>query len=198
MSSLTHAVADRRVRQAALALLLGAVILGGVVLLERGKDQSGTVTQISALGAAGTQAPRVGQSAPDFRVAGPDGQPISLSQFRGRPVWINFWASWCAPCWAEFPDMDAVYRQHREQGLVLLAISFAESPEDVRAYLERARPAFTIGVDPPGAVAGQYRVLGLPTHIFVDAEGIVRDVRVGSMNQELMQEKLASILPPRQ
>jgi peroxiredoxin len=196
VTSVTRVVADRRVRQAALALLLGAVILGDVVLLERGKDQSGAVTQISAPGAAGAQAPRIGQPAPDFQVAGPDGQPIGLAQFKGRPVWINFWASWCAPCRAEFPDMDAVYRQYQDRGLALLAISFAERPEDVQAYLERARPAFTIGLDPPGTVAGQYRVLGLPTHIFIDAEGIVRDIRVGPMNQELMREKLAGIMPP--
>lgn len=197
MTTVARAVLDHpRLRQAGLAALLGIAILGSVFLIERGRRPT-EATQITAPGVAGAVAPRVGQPATDFQVAGADGQMISLSQFKGRPVWINFWASWCAPCRAEFPDMDAVYRRHQDQGLVLLAISFAEPPQDVQAYLARARPSFTIGVDPPGTVAGQYRVMGLPTHVFIDAEGIVRDIRVGPMNQELMQEKLATILPAR-
>lgn len=186
-------LANPKLRQAGLALLLGVAILGTVYLVERG-NEARRATTIVAPGVAGAQAPRLGQPAADFQITTPDGQPLSLAQFKGRPVWINFWASWCAPCRAEFPDMDVVYRQHREQGLVLLAISYAEQPADVAAYIERAQPAFTIGVDPAGTVAGQYRVLGLPTHVFIDAEGIVRDLRVGPMNQALMREKLATIL----
>jgi thiol-disulfide isomerase/thioredoxin len=186
-------LANGKLRQVALALLLGAAILGTVYLVERG-NEARRATTIVVPGVAGAQAPRVGQPAADFQITSPDGQPLSLAQFKGRPVWINFWASWCAPCRAEFPDMDAVYRKHQDRGLVLLAISYAEQPAEVAAYIERAQPAFTIGVDPAGTVAGQYRVLGLPTHVFVDAEGIVRDIRVGPMNQELMQEKLATIL----
>jgi cytochrome c biogenesis protein CcmG/thiol:disulfide interchange protein DsbE len=196
VSSVTQdLLSNTRLRQAALALLLGAAILGTVFFLDRGRGQ--TITQITAPGVSGAQAPRVGQPAADFTVAGPDGQSISLAQFQGKPVWINFWATWCAPCRAEFPEMDTVYRQYQDQGLVLLAVSFAEQPQAVRSYLERARPSFTIAVDPPGTVAGQYRVMGLPTHVFIDAEGIVRDVRVGPMNQELMRQKLATILPTR-
>lgn len=195
MSSVMHALDHRRVRQAVLVILLGGVILGGLYLVDQGTGQPGPITQIRAPGAAGGQVLRAGEPAPDFTITSPDGQPISLAQFKGRPVWINFWASWCAPCRAEFPEMDAVYRQYQNRGLVLLAISFNERPEDVAGYLERARPSFTIGLDPPGLVAGQYRVLGLPTHIFIDAEGIVRDVRVGPMNEELMREKLTTILP---
>jgi thiol-disulfide isomerase/thioredoxin len=187
-------VGGSRVRQIGLAVLLGVAILTTVVLVERG-NEARRATTIVAPGAANATAPRVGQPAADFVVTGVDGQPISLSQFRGQPVWINFWASWCAPCRAEFPDMDQVARQYQDKGLVLLAVSFAEQPAEVKDYLARAKPTFTIGLDPTGAVAGQYRVLGLPTHIFIDAEGTVRDVRVGPMNQDLMREKLATILP---
>ena len=183
-------------RQAALAILLGAAILGTVYFVDRGANQDAGITPIDVPGATG-KVLRAGEPAPDFTITSPDGQPISLAQFKGRPVWINFWASWCAPCRAEFPEMDALYRQQSDTGLVLLAISFNERPEEVVGYVERARPAFTIGVDPKGAVAGQYRVLGLPTHVFIDAEGIVRDVRVGPMNQDLMREKLTTILPAR-
>ena len=196
MSSLAESLREsHRLRQAVFAILLGGAILGTVYLVERNNSQATGITQISAPGAAGAQALRVGQPAPDFEVPGPDGQPVSLSQYRGQPVWINFWASWCAPCRAEFPEMDHVYQQHRERGLALLAISFMERPEETTAYLERAKPSFTIGLDPQGVVAGQYRVLGLPTHVFIDGEGIVRDIRVGPMNEELMNQKLASILP---
>jgi peroxiredoxin len=177
-----------------LAVLLGIAILGSVYLAERGNSQNG-VTPVNVPGVAGSQALRVGEPAPDFTVSTPDGQTIQLADLKGRPVWINFWASWCAPCRAEFPEMDAVYQQQRDTGLELLAISFNERPEEVRAYLDRAQPSFTIGLDPQNTVAGRYRVMGLPTHIFIDAEGIVRDIRVGPMNQELMRQKLSAILP---
>jgi peroxiredoxin len=197
MSSLAQEMlANPRLRHASLGLLLGVTILSAVILVERGNSQR-AATEITAPGVAGALAPRVGQPAADFTVTGVDGQPIQLSQFRGRPVWINFWASWCAPCRAEFPDMDAAYRKHESAGLVLLAVSFAEQPAEVLDYLDRARPSFTIGIDPPGTVAGQYRVLGLPTHVFIDAQGIVREVRVGPMNPAMMDEKLATILPAR-
>lgn len=193
MSAVAESIVNNpRLRRTALAILLGVAILGSVYLVERG-NSARTAVPISIANDANAQLPRVGQAASDFQVVGPDGATIRLSQFKGRPVWINFWASWCAPCRAEFPDMDEVYKRHQANGLVLLAVSFQERPEDVIAYLERAQPSFTIGIDPPGAVASQYRVLGLPTHIFVDAEGIIRDIRVGPMNQQLMREKLASI-----
>ena len=195
MRSRAHVLGERpRLRQAGLAILLGVAILGAVYLIERG-DEANRATTITMPGVEGAVAPRVGQPAADFQVEGLDGQSIRLSQFKGQPVWINFWATWCAPCRAEFPEMEAVYRKNQAQGLVLLAVSFSEQPADVAGYVERARPSFTIGVDPPGVVAGQYRVMGLPTHVFVDAEGIIRDIRVGPMNQELMHEKLRAILP---
>ena len=187
-------LANPRLRQVGLALLLGVAILTTVVLVERG-NEARRATTIVAPGIANGTAPRVGQPAADFQVIGVDGQPISLSQFKGKPVWLNFWATWCAPCRAEFPDMDVVAGQYQDKNLVLLAVSFAEQPEDVKDYLARAKPSFTIGVDPSGAVAGQYRVMGLPTHIFIDADGTVKDIRDGPMNQDLMREKMASILP---
>jgi cytochrome c biogenesis protein CcmG, thiol:disulfide interchange protein DsbE len=198
MPSAAQSLLDNaRLRRTGLAVLLGVAILGSVYLVERGNSQRTTMEIISAPAVAGLPAPRIGEPAPDFQVPGPDGQMISLSQFKGRPIWINFWASWCAPCRAEFPEMDAVYKRHQSDGLVLLAVSFAERPDEVVSYLEKARPSFTIGIDQPGTVAGQYRVLGLPTHLFIDAEGIVREVRVGPMNEALMEEKLAGILPRR-
>lgn len=189
-------LANARLRQVLLATVLAISILGTVILVERG-NEARRMTTITVPGVANAIAPRVNQPAADFQVMGVDGQPITLAQFKGRPVWINFWASWCAPCRAEFPDMDAVWQQHQDKGLVLLAVSYSEQPAEVMAYLEKAKPTFTIGLDPTGTVAGQYRVLGLPTHIFVDADGIVRDVRVGPMNQDLMQEKLANLFKPR-
>ena len=93
MATLTRILLARpRLPQVTLAVLLGAVIFGGVYLADQGSTGQGT-TQINAPAVADARPPRVGQPAADFQLTSPDDQPISLSQFRNRPVWINFWAS---------------------------------------------------------------------------------------------------------
>jgi cytochrome c biogenesis protein CcmG/thiol:disulfide interchange protein DsbE len=140
-------------------------------------------------------APRIGKEAPDFRVIGLDGAPIQLSDFRGRPILVTFWATWCPPCRAEDPDIEAVYRQFQDAGLVVLAVDLGEDPVTVRNYAQRAGLTFTVALDQRNEAAGIYRIAGPPTHYFIDADGLIRDWQNGSMSKETIEKKVSAILP---
>ena len=135
-----------------------------------------------------------GNLAPDFQLKDFDGRDVKLSEFRGSPVMLNFWATWCPPCRAETPDIQAVYEEKRGQGLVVIALSIGEDGDTVRDYAERTGLTFTTGLDTDTAAAATYRIVGIPTHFFVDAEGVLRDWRIGSMSKGTMEEKVEEIM----
>ncbi len=123
-----------------------------------------------------------------------EGEPITLASLRGRPVWLVFWATWCPPCQAETPDLQRAYTAHEAEGLELIAIDVQETAEIVADYMETYSLTYTGALDPSGSIMRSYRVFGLPTHYFIDAEGIIRDRFYGPMSLDQMEERLASIL----
>lgn len=175
-------------------IAVGAVIAGLVWFFERPGGGFGASESITLTAAASGPAPRVGREAPDFQVQGLDGELLQLSDFRGHPVWINFWATWCPPCRAESPDIEAVYEEKRDQGLVVIALSIGESAGAVRGYAGRTGLTFTIGLDEGTAAAATYRIVGIPSHYFVDSDGVLRDWRIGSMSKKTMEEKVDEIM----
>lgn len=190
--------AARRRAHAANVLIavLAAATIGGLVwYFDRPADKP--LSQSVTLSAHATgPGPRVGKMAPDFRVAGLDGGEFNLSAFRGRPVWISFWASWCPPCRAETPDIQAAHERYRDEGLVVLAIDIGEEPDTVRSYVERTGLTFSVGLDQSTEVAALYRISGVPTHYFIDAGGVLRDWKIGSMGENEMDRKLQALLRP--
>ncbi|MDE3095379.1 MAG: TlpA family protein disulfide reductase [Chloroflexota bacterium] len=176
-------------------ILVGVLIAGVVWFFDRpGAPGSQSVTVTAA---AASAAPRVGKPAPDFELTLIDGTKARLSDYRGHPVWINFWASWCPPCRAENPDIEAVYNAHKgSDGLVLLAPAIGESVDAVASYMRRADLHYPVGTDTSTQIAADYRVLGIPTHIFVDRTGIIREIRVGAMSKKTMEAKIAEITAP--
>jgi peroxiredoxin len=184
----------RRLRMPLKTLAVGGVIAAVVGILGYfGGLPTGQSLQLSARNAG--PAPRIGKEAPDFRVIGLDGAPIELSEFRGRPVLLTFWASWCPPCRAESPDIEAVYEQYRDTGLVIIAVDVGEDPVTVRNYAQRAALTFTIALDQKNEAARTYRIAGPPTHYFIDANGIIRDWQNGSMSKQTIETKVSTILP---
>jgi len=155
---------------------------------------------------AETQGLEIGQRAPDLVGTGGDGQlvrlmdldghPLSMADLEGHPVWINFWATWCPPCQKETPDLRAAYEAHRADGLVLVGIDVQEEDGVVRDYVTRYGLTYTIGMDVTGAVFRAYRVFGLPTHYFIDRDGIVRDRVFGPLDRVGIERKLAEITGP--
>ena len=182
------------VRNVAASVVFGAAVLGLVWFFTQGSEGAASSQSVTITAKASGPAPRVGKPAPEFRVVGLDGTVIELSALRGHPVWINFWATWCPPCRAESPEIEAAYEQYREQGLVVVAIDVGEDAATVRDYVQRAGLTYPVGGDPATDVAATYRVTGLPTHVFVDADGIVRDIRMGRLGKETIQQELSKVL----
>lgn len=109
--------------------------------------------------------------APAFDLLGPDGKRYSLEGFRGRPVIVNFWATWCPPCRAEMPSMQRAWQQIEDEGIGMLAINVGDEPEDIQQFLTEVPVTFPLPMDSDSRVAMQWPMRGLPTTFVVDAEG---------------------------
>lgn len=185
-----------KTRYLALAGVLVAVLLGAYVLVESTEpDAAGAglgagVSAVDVAPAAGA-APQVGQQAPDFTAASLDEVEVSLAQLRGRPVWLTFGATWCASCRVEAPDIQAAHEQ--APGAEVMAVYLSEDAAAVRPYVERLGMTFTHVPDPDAAVSATYHVMGVPTHYFIDADGVVRSVRVGVLSRAEMDAALQAI-----
>jgi peroxiredoxin len=122
------------------------------------------------------------------------GNPVSLAVLRGHPVWVVFWATWCPPCQRETPDLRATYEAFRARGVVLVAISIQEPPDTVTAFAAQYGLTYTIALDQTGAISRTYGVFGIPTHYFIDRNGIIRDRSFGPLDRAGMEAKLNALL----
>ncbi|HUG48359.1 MAG TPA: TlpA disulfide reductase family protein [Candidatus Limnocylindria bacterium] len=124
-----------------------------------------------------------------------DGNVIRLADLRGRPVWINFWATWCPPCQEETPVLREMHEKYAGQGLELVAISVQETTvEDVRSYVERYDLRYTVGFDATSAIFHAYHAFGLPTQLFLDRDGVIRDIVLGPVTREQAEEIIQPLL----
>ena len=149
-------------------------------------DRSAFANLQATVGAAAGGAV-VGEQAPGFTLTALDGDEVTLSAYRGRPLLINFWASWCAPCRAEMPDLVRAYKAHQADGLVVLAINTTaqDSIADVRAFVSEFKLPFPVLLDETDAVArGQYQLRGLPMSVFVDRKGTIVRRHLGTMSSD--------------
>lgn len=140
-----------------------------------------TLVAVTVLSANTAKVATVGQPAPDFTLRTVDGEQISLSQFKGKPVIINFWATWCPPCRLEMPALEEISHQAAEKGFVLLAVNQEEDAVTVKSFFTQNHYDYLSVLDHDGSVSTMYQVSGIPTSIFVDADGIVRDMHTGTM-----------------
>jgi peroxiredoxin len=130
-----------------------------------------------------------GQLARDFSGHSPAGELLRLSDLRGRPVVVNFWATWCAACASELPDLRDLQAELRHQGLAVLAVNVGEGSDRARSFLDRFELNDIRAVlDPTLVVADAYGVRGMPQSVFIDAEGIVRGVYVGPLDEQSLRE----------
>ena len=138
----------------------------------------------------GLQAATTGEVTPDFVLQDLTGKSVSLSSYRGRPVYLVFGATWCPYCVAEIPRLTQTYEEYRKKGLVLFNIDVMESKEKVTAFAQKKRITYPILLDEEGKVAERFGVMGVPTRILIDAKGtiICRDCRS-------LDEKLKQLMP---
>jgi thiol-disulfide isomerase/thioredoxin len=147
-------------------------------------------------------APQLNTPAPDFTLVGLDGLPVRLSDLQGKPVIINFWATWCPPCRLEMPALEAVYQKYKDKGLVVLGVNTGERVRDaglpgrVKSYVEQIGIHFPVVLDTDDTVADLYRLRAYPTSYFVDSSGTLTDIRRGAfVNEADIERYLEKILP---
>lgn len=158
-----------------------------------------TADVLLCVGGEGQRPVQVGRPAPDFELLGPDGKPGKLSDYRGKAVVLNFWATWCTPCKIEMPHLARSHSAFQDK-LTVLAVSSEEQPAVVTAYLGQNPLPFPILLDQSGDVSRQYRVRGLPTTFFIGPDGTVLEQNRGAFStpmqlQPYIDRLLATVKP---
>jgi thiol-disulfide isomerase/thioredoxin len=121
---------------------------------------------------------------------------LDVKQWNGRVVYLDFWASWCAPCRQSFPWMQRMQRAYESQGLTIIAIDVDQSRADAERFLQRFHPGFQVRFDPAGSLAEQYKVLGMPTSVLLDRHGTVRFTHVGFLpvDEQKYEQQIRDLL----
>lgn len=132
--------------------------------------------------------PVLGASAPGFKALDIGGSPVSLEDYRGRPVWLLFQATWCSVCRAELPDVEAA-----SDRIDVVAIYLREDRELVTAFADRMGLTITSVPDPIGEISLRYMASSVPTHYFVKADGTVAAIRKGALSPDEIDEQLALV-----
>jgi peroxiredoxin len=147
-----------------------------------------------ALSAAATAPqPAINHPAPDFTLTTLTGETFSLSAARGKPVVLNFWATWCGPCQRELPALQAAAERYSDRVLII-GVDQGEEAETVQKYVDQLGLTFPIPMDSEFAVSALYNVRGLPTTFFIDPDGVIRQVWLGEMNSITLAEGVAELL----
>jgi len=164
-----------------IAILIGVLLLGGYAI---GK------TLFASTGGV----PEVGGKPPAFTLAGADGKVHELDDYKGKPIVINFWGSFCPPCVAEMPAFQEQYDKWKDEGLEVLAINLSEDDLTVKSFLQRFDLDYTILRDKDRIVEKQYGLRSYPTTFFVEPDGTIQDIYVGGMTAEAIEERIAKLL----
>lgn len=134
------------------------------------------------------------EPAPDFSLELFDGSTFRLSDHKGKPILINFFASWCAPCKEEIPALEIIGQEYGSKGVVFLAIAVNDSEEKARIFLDELGLSFPAGIDKTNGVQEAFGLYGLPTSYFIDKDGITNYIHAGIVTEELLRYELDKLL----
>ncbi len=184
--------ARRRAAGTVVVLVVGLLVLSAAGVAMWG----GTSRQMASGQVTSEQVgrPRVGEPAPDFTLDLLDGSTLALADLSGEIAVINFWATWCAPCEDELPDLQTVWDQYRDQDVAFVGIAIQEEKDEVQQMLSRLDITYPQGLDPTQGIALSYGITGVPETFVVDAEGSVAYVYIGPVGAEELRAELDSLL----
>ena len=153
-----------------------------------------TLLGLSLVGRGSLPGAQIGQEAPGFALSDLNGAPVRLSDLRGRPVIVNFWASWCGPCVEEFPVLARALREHRAEGLVVVGIVVRDNSEAARGFMTRMDAGWPAAMDPGEEVARQFGIYAPPETFFIDAKGTITGRQIGQLTVADLDRQLPLIL----
>lgn len=137
----------------------------------------------------------VGQAAPDFSLEDLEGNQRQLSEFQGKYVMLNFWASWCPPCQAEIPHMVKLYSEgDLTDEFEIVAVNLSENPDNVATFAQEADMGFPILLDSQGQVASQYQIRNIPTSYFLNKDGTIDSIHVGTLTEDILQQYVNELM----
>jgi cytochrome c biogenesis protein CcmG, thiol:disulfide interchange protein DsbE len=147
---------------------------------------------------APTESPTaIGNVAPDFRLTDLNGDAVRLSDYRGRPVIVNFWASWCGPCIEEFPLLRDAAEAHADEGLAVIGIVYEDRSEAARDFMERNGGTWPAAMDPGGTTAAAYTIFAPPETYFIGRDGRIVARQIGQFSRASLEQKVAAIINER-
>jgi len=172
-----------------LIFLVGVIILGavfGIVWMQSAKYEPLVV----------------GKTAPDFSLSDLNDKPYRLSDFRGRVVFLNFWATWCKPCREEMPSMEVLYKNFEKDGLVVLAVSIdrVTTTRDIPPFVKGMNLTFPVLIDSWGQTDKPYKRMGVPETFIIDQQGVIREIVIGPRDWTRLDSlpvitKLLNVIP---
>lgn len=165
-------------------VLLGLGLALAIVVAAWGLGRRAGVDGLGGGGVNAQYLPKVGEAAPELLMVDASAEPVLLSEFRGQPVWINFWASWCDPCKAEFPELDAAYQQLSPEGVAFLAVNYNDDYAEATRFAAQYGATFPIVFTTSRLAGDQWDVRNFPTHMYIDADGVVRALVTSPLDTE--------------
>jgi len=154
----------------------------------------GVLAWLALSGRPGVSPTAVGADAPDFTLVSTEGETIRLADLRGRPVVVNFWASWCVPCIEEFPLLRDAAERYADEDLAIVGIVYDDGPEAATAFMEEHGGTWPALVDPGSTVASDYAIFGPPETYFIGRDGRIVARQIGQFSERSLEEKLAAII----
>lgn len=147
---------------------------------------------------SGTSSPQINSNAfnskaIDFKLKDLNGKDVSLSNLKGKRVFLNFWASWCPPCRGEMPDIEKLYEETKDSDLVIIAINLGEDKDTARSFINKNNYKFNVLLDSDEDVAQKYSITSIPTSFFIDKNGTIVAKKIGAMSYEEMKDYVNTI-----
>lgn len=166
------------------------VAMAGLVLISAGLIWLAVDRAASTVAAV----PQVGKPLADFTLTDLAGKQVRLSDYKGRPVLINAWATWCPPCQAEMPSLHDLYLKHQAEGFAILAVDGGEDPAIVRSFINERGFTFPVLLDPQTALLEKYGIRDYPTSIVIGRDGTVKLIQIGILTPDAIQKVIEPLI----
>lgn len=164
------------------------VLVGVTIYFNFSKPESTSITNSEIKASKG-------YLAPNFTISDVEGNTVSLADFRGKPVFINFWASWCPPCIEEMPYIEEAYTKYKDEiAFLMINVIETDTMSDMQAFMQENNYTFPVQLDNKNLVTDLYQVFGFPTSFFIDKNGVVADKVAGGMSEPMLNLLLQNIL----